>query len=126
VNTSEKVKTSATVVKISLSPKEIEKIDSTIDAGYALSRSDICRQALHRYLSTIDRLQSSRDIDVDNPRYVKADSFHAYADHRDGCYRCDITNAICERIGTAGDCRMCIVPFIEKIGDSIDNDSKKA
>lgn len=122
--TGEKVKGTATVVKVSLSPKEIEKIDLTINAGYALSRSDICRQALHRFFTTIDRLQN-RELEADNPRYVRADSFHAYADHRDGCYRCDITNAICERIGTAGDCRMCIVPFIEKTGDKVDKHSKQ-
>lgn len=120
--TGENVKGTSTVVKVSLSPKEIEKIDLTISAGYALSRSDICRQALHRFLINIDRLQN-RELEADNPRYVKADSFHAYADHRDGCYRCDITNAICERNGNAGDCRTCIVPFIEKSGDKIDKHS---
>ena len=107
-------------IKFKVTKKESEKMTEAISAGYGLSRPDLCRQAIKRFLLMIDPR-----FDTDIPRYnfddKNAKSYHIYM--HDGVYRCEITHAICDCMTSAVDCRYCVVP-IEYISSMIDDNQK--
>lgn len=103
------VSKSNVAIKFKMSKLEIEKMDAAIFAGYGLSRPDLCRQATKRYLLMIDP-----HFDTDIPYTLDDDTKNAKSYHiymKDGVYRCDITNAICDCIISEKDCRSCVVPI---------------
>lgn len=118
-----KVSSTGVVIKFKISKKEAEKLDDAISDGYGLSRPDLCRQAVKRYLLMLtppyDTDFETAVINIDSKN---AKSYHAYAEN--GCYKCDITHAICDCITSTKDCRSCVVP-IEHRSSTNDVDNEK-
>lgn len=56
------------IIKVTVAPKEIEKIDKYVKLGYALSRADVFRQSIKMYLDTIDdgALNEEYDLMIDS------------------------------------------------------------
>lgn len=97
-------------IKFTLSKIEVEKLDEAIAAGYGLSRPDLCRQAVKRYLMMIDPpLDTDFSAAAIHNENKNAKSYHIYMDG--GIQRCEITDAACDCMVSTKDCRSCVVPI---------------
>lgn len=105
-----KVSDTNTLVKFKITKKEAEKLDEAIADGYGLSRPDLCRQAVKRYLLMLTPPYDTdfKTVVVENDSKT-AKSYHIYIES--GCYKCDITHAICDSVTSTKDCRSCVVPI---------------
>ena len=96
-------------IKFIASKVEIDQMDEAVASGYGLSRADLCRQAIKRYLMMLD---PKFDTDLGSALITGskvAKSYHICMEG--GLYRCDITHAICDCLTSDKDCRSCVVPI---------------
>lgn len=118
-----KVSSTGVMIKFKISKKEAEKLDDAISDGYGLSRPDLCRQAVKRYLLMLtppyDTDFETAVINIDSKN---AKSYHIYM--QDGVYRCNITDAICDCIISEKDCRSCVVPIEHRSSTNNDENEK--